>query len=62
MLFIAVIGAFAFVAVSALETIASRLIIAWLIGIHRPIANKLGLRVRGYRYVYHMFGPWFLCK
>ncbi len=28
----------------------------------RPVAHNMGQRVRGYRHVYHVFGPIFLFK
>ncbi|EFJ40756.1 hypothetical protein VOLCADRAFT_99335 [Volvox carteri f. nagariensis] len=62
LLFSAVIVAFASAVVSIIEALATRFIIMWLMSKHRPIAAKIGQRVKGYRHVYHIFGPIFLIK
>ncbi|GLC59944.1 hypothetical protein PLESTB_001556600 [Pleodorina starrii] len=62
LLFSAVIAAFVTAVVSAIEAVVNRLIIMWLISKHRPIAQRIGQRVKGFRHVYQVFGPVFLFK
>jgi hypothetical protein len=62
LLFAAVVAAFITAVVSVLEALATRLLIMWLMSKHRPIASKSGQKVKGFRHVYHVFGPIFLFK
>lgn len=57
-----VLAAFGSAAISVGQRLVETLVLLWLMSKHRPIAYKMGQRVRGYRHMYQVFGAAFLFK
>ncbi|KXZ55131.1 hypothetical protein GPECTOR_3g282 [Gonium pectorale] len=61
-LLLLVVAAFCSAGVSVVHAIVIRVGILWLMSKHRPIAYKMGQRVKAFRHMYQVFGPTFLFK
>ncbi|KAG2448436.1 hypothetical protein HYH02_006328 [Chlamydomonas schloesseri] len=55
-----VLAAFGSAAISVAQRLVVTIMLLWLMSKHRPIAYKMGQRVRGYRHMYQVFGAGFL--